>query len=100
MGSESTDSVPLSRVSRRWPGAGTPTSIDGDGLKTMLPEAAHAPWDVEERSLIRAWHGARVLPDEAADPIEALMLADERLLARRENRASRERRKNPVRDRP
>ena len=35
--------------------------------------------DVGEPSLVTAAFGAISLPDEAADPIEALILADERL---------------------
>ncbi len=67
--------------------------IDEDDLTDLLPEAARALWDVAEGSLVGSWYGACVLPDEASDPLEALMIADERLLTRGENRAPRERRK-------
>ena len=45
----------------------------------MLVAAVSALNDVGESSLITAFFGATLLPDEAADPLEALTLADERL---------------------
>ena len=64
---------------------------EADGAN-LLPEAARALLEAGEGSLTSSWFGACLLPEEAADPIEALMLADERLLVRSDHRASRERR--------
>jgi len=65
-----------------------------DDVRTMLFAAKDALKDEEESSLITAWFGAAFLPDEAADPIDALMLTDERLRFRMESRKPRERRQN------
>jgi len=69
-------------------------SLDRDGVRTMLTEAAYALFGEGEAFMISSWFGACVLPDEASEPTEALMLADERLRTRTENRQSRERRHN------
>ena len=74
-------------------------SNDGDDATNLLAEAAGVLLDAAEGSLTSSWYGACLLPGEAADPIEALMLADERLFARGENRASRERRQGERRRR-
>ncbi len=59
-------------------------------VSTMLLAVEHGLKDDGKSSLITPRFGAAFLPDETADPIEAIMLADERLLARtaRERRQS------------
>lgn len=69
-------------------------SLDRDGVRTMLTEAAYALLGEGEAFMISSWFGACVLPDEASEPTEALMLVDERLRTRTENRQPRERRRN------
>lgn len=75
--------------------AGVPD--DEDGLTTMLAAAAGTIREEGEAFSISSWFGAVILPDEASDPTEALMLADERVRARMGNREPRERRQNPFR---
>ena len=65
-----------------------------DDVRTMLFAAEAALKDEGESALITACFGAVFLPDEAADPIEAFMLADERLQTRTESRQPRERRQS------
>lgn len=64
-----------------------------DDAMARLVEAEHA-LKLGEPLLIAACFGATVLPDEAADPIELLMLADDRLNVRLTSRKPRERRRD------
>jgi GGDEF domain-containing protein len=66
-------------------------ATDADEADEILHTAARALWDVGESLQVGSWYGVCSLPDEVADPVEALMLADERLLTRG-NRTPRERR--------
>jgi GGDEF domain-containing protein len=59
---------------------------------TLLVAAEHALRMIDPL-LIATCFGATVLPDEAADPVELLMLADERLYLRLTSREPRERRR-------
>jgi len=66
-----------------------------DDVRSVLIAAVGALNDVGESSLISAFFGATFLPDEADDPIDALMLADERLGLGLLNGKTRERRQHP-----
>jgi GGDEF domain-containing protein len=63
-----------------------------DEVSAMLDATAGALRDEGHSFLITAAFGAALLPDEAEDPTEALMLADERLQARLWIREERDRR--------
>jgi GGDEF domain-containing protein len=65
-----------------------------DDVQTMIFAAEGALNNEAEPPLITAWFGTICLPDEAADPTEALILADERLRVRMVSRQPRERRQN------
>jgi GGDEF domain-containing protein len=71
-----------------------PGTPDQDDVRATLSDAACAVWDARGDSRISSWYGTCRLPDEAANPVEALMLADERLRTRGENASPRERRKS------
>lgn len=65
-----------------------------DDVSSMLDETANALREEGPSLLVTASFGAVLLPGEAEEPIEALMLADERLHARFGSRTGRERRQN------
>jgi GGDEF domain-containing protein len=69
-------------------------TIPIDDLSSTLDATAQALKEEGHACLVTASYGAVVLPAEAADPMDALMLADGRLDARRGIPSRRERRHN------
>jgi GGDEF domain-containing protein len=69
-------------------------STPSENVKALLFAAEAAINKEGHLSLVTAWFGAAFLPDEAADPIEALMLADDRLRLRTDAEEPRERRQS------
>lgn len=69
----------------------------GESVKPLLEEAVKALTERGPSFSIKASRGAAMLPDETNDPLDALILADQRLSLSTRARESRERRTNEKR---